>query len=153
MRKGPSVFSHLKESVLEIERPRFWLPFWIGTWLAPGPIPRPLPWRLSASIFMWIHLEANPGLGLLWSKPPNHQLGFWNRHNVILHPSLCCRTGFDATRGPWMGFCWDFFCISAATGKCCLPRNPSGSSLARLLFELIFHFFLDIGHGLGIVFG
>ena len=24
-----------------------------------------------------------------------------------------------------MGFCWDFFCIFSATGKCCHPRNPS----------------------------
>ena len=24
-----------------------------------------------------------------------------------------------------MGFCWDFFCISTAIGKCCHPRNPS----------------------------
>ena len=27
-----------------------------------------------------------------------------------------------------MGFCWDFFCISAATGKCCHPQNPSDKS-------------------------
>ena len=46
----------------------FWLSLWIGTWLAPGPLPRPLPWRLSGSLFMWIPLEANLGLGLLRSK-------------------------------------------------------------------------------------
>ena len=57
-----------KESVLEIERPRFWLPLWIGTWLAPGPIVRPLPWRLSVLLFVWILLEVNLGLGSLRSK-------------------------------------------------------------------------------------
>ena len=41
-----------KESVLEIERP----------------VARPLPLRLSASLFVWIPLEANLGLGLLRSK-------------------------------------------------------------------------------------
>ena len=57
-----------KESVLEIERPGFWLPLWIGTWLALGPVARPLPWRLSASLLVWIPLEVNLGLGLLRSK-------------------------------------------------------------------------------------
>ena len=69
MRKRPSLCSHLQEGVLEIERPRFFLlPIRIGTWLALGPFPRPLPWRLSASLFVQIPLEANLGLGLLWSK-------------------------------------------------------------------------------------
>ena len=63
MRKRPSVCS-----LIEFERPKFWLPLRIGTWLAPGPFPRPLPWRLSAPLFVWILLEANLGLGLLRSK-------------------------------------------------------------------------------------
>ena len=66
--KKPSLCSHLKEGVLEIERPGFWLPLRIRTWLAPGPFPRVLPWRLSASLFVWIPLEANLGLGSLRSK-------------------------------------------------------------------------------------
>ena len=57
-----------KESVLEIERPGFWLPLRIETWLAPGPVARPLPWRLSASLFVWIPLEVNLGLGSFRSK-------------------------------------------------------------------------------------
>ena len=57
-----------KESVLEIERPAFWLPLRIRTWLSPSPVARPLPWRLSASLFMWIPLEVNLGLGSLRSK-------------------------------------------------------------------------------------
>ena len=44
--KKPSLCSHLKEGVLEIERPEFWLPLRIGTWLALVPFSRPLPWRL-----------------------------------------------------------------------------------------------------------
>ena len=62
------MFFHLKESALEIERPGFWLPLRIGTWLAPRPVARPLPWRLSASLFVWIPLEANLGLGSLQFK-------------------------------------------------------------------------------------
>ena len=57
-----------KESVLEIERPGFWLPLRIGTRLALGLVARPLPWRLSASLFVWIPLEGNLGLGSLRSK-------------------------------------------------------------------------------------
>ena len=57
-----------EERVLDIERPGFWLPLRIGTRLPPGPVVRPLPWRLSASLFVWISLEANLGLGLLLSK-------------------------------------------------------------------------------------
>ena len=48
---------------------------------------------------MWIPLEVNLGLGSFRSKScPDHQLGFWNRHKVILHPYLCCRIGFDSVR-------------------------------------------------------
>ena len=69
MRKRPNVFSIIsKGSVLEIERPGFCLPLRIRTWLAPGPFSRPLPWRLSASLFVLIPLEANLGLGSLRSK-------------------------------------------------------------------------------------
>ena len=67
--KNPSVCSLIsKESVLDIERPGFWLPLLIGTWLALRPVARALPWRFSASLFMWIPLEANLGLGSLRSK-------------------------------------------------------------------------------------
>ena len=62
------MFSHLKESVLEIERPGFWLHLRIGTRLTPGPIARLLPWRLLASLFVWIPLEVNLRLGSLWFK-------------------------------------------------------------------------------------
>ena len=57
-----------EERVLEIERPGFWLPLPIGTRLAPRLVARALPWRLPASLFMWIPLEANLGLGSLRSK-------------------------------------------------------------------------------------
>ena len=82
---------------------------------------------------MWIPLEANLGLGSLRSKAaPTTSSVFLNRHKVILHPSLYYRTDFDATRGPWMGSCWDLFCISATTGKCFHPRNPSWSAIERM---------------------
>ena len=57
-----------KESVLEIERPGFWLPLRIEIWLELGPVARPLPWRLSASVFVCIPLKMNLGLGSLRSK-------------------------------------------------------------------------------------
>ena len=68
MRNGHACSLISKDSVLEIERPGFWLPLPIGTWLAPGPVARLLPWRLSASLFVWISLEVNLGLGSFWSK-------------------------------------------------------------------------------------
>ena len=37
---------------------------------------------------MWISLEANLGLGSLRFKAARPLARFWNRHKVILHPSL-----------------------------------------------------------------
>ena len=68
MRKRQSLCSHLQESVLEIERLGFWLSLRIGTWLASRLFLRPFPWRFSASLFVWIPLEANLGLGSFRSK-------------------------------------------------------------------------------------
>ena len=59
-----------------------------------------LPWRLSAPLFVWIPLEANLGLGSLRSKDALTTSSVLERHKVILYPSLCYRTGFDATRDP-----------------------------------------------------
>ena len=73
---------------------------------------------------MWILLEANLGLGSLRSKAAPTTSSVLERHKVILHHSLCYRTGFDANRGPWMGFV-RVFLFFAAIGKYYHPRNPS----------------------------
>ena len=73
---------------------------------------------------MWIPLEVNLGIGSLRSKAASTTSSVWNRHKVILHPSLCIKPVLMLL-GVHGWVLLGVFFFSVAIGKCCHPRNPS----------------------------